>query len=104
VPNDISLPNLSLLGHEPMSVLSSRTTSTSRWLLTFTHANDAASKRSHDPDPAPSQFTNIDDHCYNAQPVAASCCTQPSDITPYCKFDTLTNSYLIKNIEVQSQH
>ena len=41
-------------------------------------------------------FTNIDDHCYN-QPTSSLTVKSGSD-TIYCKWDTLTNSYIITNI------
>jgi hypothetical protein len=99
VPNDISLPNLSLLGHEPIVGPFVPNNKYQRWLLTFTHALMPLPRGAMIQIQLPAQFTNIDDHCYNAVSSGSQLLTQPTDITPFCKFDSLTNSYLIKNIE-----
>jgi hypothetical protein len=96
-PNDIVTPNLSLLGNEPTVGPFIPTNKYQQWVLTFNHANMPLPRGAMVEITLPIQFVNIDDHCYNAP--TSQLLPQPSDITPYCKFDTLTNSYLIKNIE-----
>lgn len=68
-----------------------------RYLISFGHAISAVPAGAAIQIVLPASLTGIDDHCYN---TAASQLKNPagSDITVFCRWDTLTSSYIITNI------